>query len=108
MRVWEWPRWLSRDLVADYLSIRVPEIPKLVKAGRLPQPTYHLGPRTPRWDRDAIDDMFGVSERAKKAADLESAAQRSLADILNGGRRGARKPPPSIFDENGRRRQPKG
>ena len=108
MRVWEWPRWLNRDRLADYLGVDYTAITKLVRAGKLPQPSLHLGPRSPRWDRLAVDDLFGVSVQAKKAKELEEARARMLEDIRRGGRRGARKPPPSIFDENGRRRQPKG
>lgn len=48
-------RWLDRDALAAHISVRVDAISRLQKAGRLPEPSYHLGPRQPRWDRDQVD-----------------------------------------------------
>lgn len=52
------PRWLDRDETARYLSVRVDELPRLTRRGKLPTPSLHLGPRTPRWDRQALDAVF--------------------------------------------------
>lgn len=53
-------RWLDRDGLARYLSIRAESISRLVRQGRLPGPSYRLGNRQPRWDRLALDaDMSG-------------------------------------------------
>ena len=49
------PRWLDRDALAKHISVRVDAISRLRRAGRLPDPSYHLGPRQPRWDRDKVD-----------------------------------------------------
>lgn len=49
------PRWLDRDALAAYISVRADAIARLLKSGRLPAPSYHLGPRQPRWDRDKVD-----------------------------------------------------
>jgi len=49
------PRWLDRDALARHICVRVDAIPRLQRAGRLPEPSYHLGPRQPRWDRDRVD-----------------------------------------------------
>ena len=51
-------RWLDREAAARHVSVRVDQLPRLVRAGRLPQPSYHLGPRNPRWDRLALDSAF--------------------------------------------------
>ena len=51
-------RWLDRDALAVYLSVRVDELPRMQRAGRIPTPSFHLGPRSPRWDRLAIDSLF--------------------------------------------------
>jgi hypothetical protein len=48
-------RWLDRDALAAHICVRVDAISRLQKAGRLPEPSYHLGPRQPRWDRDKVD-----------------------------------------------------
>ncbi len=48
-------RWLDRDALAAHISVRPDAIARLVKAGRLPDPSYHLGPRQPRWDREKVD-----------------------------------------------------
>ena len=48
-------RWLDRDALAAHISVRVDAIARLQRAGRLPVPSYHLGPRQPRWDRDKVD-----------------------------------------------------
>lgn len=73
------PRWLDREAVARYISVRVDEIPRLLKTGRLPKPSYHLGPRSPRWDRGAVDQAFAgqpVAAVASPPAMSEMVARR--------------------------------
>lgn len=53
------PRWLDRDAVAAYLRLRVEAVDRMARDGRLPQPSYTLGPRNPRWDRDTLDERMG-------------------------------------------------
>lgn len=53
------PRWLDRDAVAAYLRLRVEAVDRMARDGRLPQPSYTLGPRNPRWDRETLDDRMG-------------------------------------------------
>jgi hypothetical protein len=69
------PRWLDRDACAAYVSVRVDELPRLVKRGLLPAPIYHLGPRCPRWDRLALDARFtgGAASKPKGASGLAQA-----------------------------------
>lgn len=52
------PRYLLLKAAAQYLSISPQTLLRLVKAGKLPTPTY-LSPKLPRWDRDAIDATMG-------------------------------------------------
>jgi hypothetical protein len=52
------PRWLDRDALARHICVRVDELPRLAKAGKLPPPSLHLGPKRPRWDRLAVDARF--------------------------------------------------
>lgn len=69
------PRWLDRDALAAHISVRPDAIARLVKAGRLPPASYHLGPRQPRWDRERVDAALAgqVASRPKGAAHLAAA-----------------------------------
>lgn len=67
------PRWLDRDAAADYISVRVDELPRLLRRGLIPAPSYHLGPRCPRWDRLALDARFGAPSAPTGAAALAQA-----------------------------------
>ena len=51
-------RWLDREAAAAYLCVRVDELARLERRGKLPPASYHFGPRTPRWDRLALDAVF--------------------------------------------------
>lgn len=78
------PRWLDRDALASYVSARVDELPRLAKAGKLPAPSHHLGPRSPRWWSADVDAMF----RGKVAsqADPDAVIRDAVAKIQ--GRQG--------------------
>ena len=69
------PRWLDRDALARHICESPSAINRMVKEGRIPQPTYRLGPRKPRWDRDAVDAALAgaVASRPKGAAHLAAA-----------------------------------
>lgn len=82
------PRWLSRKTLAAYISIRPSGVSRLVDEGRLPKPSLALGPRSPRWDRLAVDEAFlGESDRAEADAAIAAA----VADILREGSKRRRK-----------------
>lgn len=68
-------RWLDRDALAERITARVDELPRLQRAGKLPRPSYHLGPRSPRWWSGDVDAMFGraVALPPKGAAGLAQA-----------------------------------
>lgn len=42
------PRWLDRKALAENISVRVDQIPRLLRQGTLPQSYKHLGERIPR------------------------------------------------------------
>lgn len=48
-------RWLDRQALALHLKVTPDAIYRLQKRGRLPAPSYELGPRLPRWDREKVD-----------------------------------------------------
>lgn len=58
-------RWLSPQAAARHLDVRIDALPRLVKAKRIPAPDYSLGPRSPRYDREALDKRMagGVASR---------------------------------------------
>lgn len=54
-----WPEWLSAAEAAAYLSFRgAAAVRRLAKLGRLPKPSMHLGPASPRWSREQIDELM--------------------------------------------------
>jgi predicted DNA-binding transcriptional regulator AlpA len=68
-------RWLDRDALAAHICESPTAIYRLVKQGRIPEPSYKLGRRKPRWDRDAVDAALAgaVASRPKGAAHLAAA-----------------------------------
>lgn len=51
-------RWLAPAQAAAYINVRPDALPRLVKQGRVPPPSYSLGRRLPRYDREALDALF--------------------------------------------------
>lgn len=56
-------RWLSARRAAEYLDVRPDALQRLVKLGRIPAPSYQLGPRLPLWDRLELDRALGNNRR---------------------------------------------
>ena len=75
------PRWLDAANAADYISVRPDAMPRLVKQGRIPPPSYQLGPRQPRWDRLALDAVF---EGGTSSTDIDQVAEAIARDIRAG------------------------
>ena len=62
--------WLDREALAQHIGVRVDRIRRLQRAAKLPQPSYHLGQREPRWARAEVDAMFaGHAAPAKPSTD---------------------------------------
>lgn len=74
-------RWLDRDALARRLCTTTNMLPRFVQQGKLPQPSLHLGPRSPRWDIHAIDavmlEAIGIST-SKSTSDM---VQRACEEI---------------------------
>src|SRR5205823_5938637 len=69
------PRWLNASQTATYVGERQDRLPRLVRAGKLPTPSYHFGPRSPRWDRLELDALFlGSAASAQSIEVLEQEA----------------------------------
>lgn len=77
------PRWLDAEAAAAYISVRPDTLQRLVRQGRIPRPEYPLGPRTPRWDRAALDAVF---EGGTASTDPKVASQAVVQKIIEAGR----------------------
>lgn len=55
------PRWLSREALAEYISVRVDQLRRLQKEGKLPAPSLAFGPRQPRWWSPDVDASLGTT-----------------------------------------------
>lgn len=77
------PRWLDRAALARHIGVRVDYLPRLSKGGKLPTPSYHLGPKSPRWDREAVDAMFAGTV-ASPVQEHDLAVQEAVNAIING------------------------
>lgn len=83
-------RWLRAEHAAAYLGIRPDALPRLVRAGKIPAPSYHLGARSPRYDRHALDAHM-AGEVA--STNPRTAVQSLVAEILTQGRARRQAPP---------------
>jgi len=75
------PRWLNPDSAAAYIGVRVERLRPLVKAGKLPPPSYHLGPNQPRFDRLALDRVF-EGGKAGNGTDVDAAVQGLVEGMM--------------------------
>ena len=71
------PRWLDRHAVAAYLTVPVDHLSRMVKSGKLPAPSTHLGRHKARWDKDEIDRLMRGADSSDDAA-----FERACNDIL--------------------------
>ncbi|MFT8818718.1 MAG: hypothetical protein ABF826_11935 [Komagataeibacter saccharivorans] len=51
-------RWVGPASLAKRLDTNTRNLPRYVAEGKIPQPSYHLGTKTPRWDIHAIDALM--------------------------------------------------
>lgn len=79
-------RWLNAEKTAAYLSVRIDALSRLVKQRRIPAPDYSLGPRSPRWDRKAIDAILGAKDIS--STDPRIAVRAHVEKIIAQGRQG--------------------
>ena len=82
-------RWLDRDRTANHICVRVYQLRRLVKSGKIPTPSYHLGPRLPRWDRLALDAAMGGSVAPTGSTNMALAVEALCNDIRSRPRRRA-------------------
>jgi hypothetical protein len=51
-------RWLDADSAARHLCLRLDAFTRKVRAGLIPEPSYSLGERTPRWWSPDLDTVM--------------------------------------------------
>lgn len=78
-------RWLDARTAASHLGLPDKDaFLRKVKLGVLPAPSYRLGSRMPRWDRDALDSaMAGTPSSGPRHI-----VTQEVHDILAKGRAG--------------------
>jgi hypothetical protein len=87
----ELTRWLDREAASRYLSIRPDKLARLVKAGRIPVPSYRLGPKTPLWDRQELDAFLTDNVATRKPeVPLGDAVTALATRLIQTGRRRTR------------------
>jgi hypothetical protein len=82
-------RWLDPEAAARYIHVRPDALPRLVRAGRIPAPSYALGQRSPRWDRLALDSAFDGGTASTSARDVF----QGIADEIARGKGRAHRAP---------------
>jgi hypothetical protein len=71
-------RWLSPSAAAAYIDVRVDALPRLVRAGRIPPPTYTLGQRSPRYDRLTLDKALSGKQSEAETNSMSRAINESI------------------------------
>ena len=96
-------RWLDRKALADYISEREDRLKRIEREGRIPKPSYALGPRSPRWWSPDVDAAMGLSVASPQGGpDLAQAIReetpkgRAHRQEALGQRHGARVPLPRL------------
>lgn len=80
-------RWLDRDHAASHICVRPDDLRRMVKDGRIPPPSYHLGVRRPRWDRYALDAAMTGSLVSAGSTNADLAIEALRNDLLRRPRR---------------------
>jgi hypothetical protein len=73
-------RWMRPAECASYIGKPAGRLKSLAKAGLLPNPSYHFGTKSPRYDREAIDEMI-MGKQQK--ADINASVERIIANVTN-------------------------
>lgn len=84
-------RWLDREAVADYISKQPHDIRRLVRDGRIPPPTYHLGQRSPRWDKFAVDAAMSRNLQSFAPRRIDEALEAIREEAARSGNRNSRR-----------------
>jgi hypothetical protein len=78
------PRWMKPADCAVYIGKPIGRLKSLAKVGLLPHASYHFGPKSPRYDREAIDAMIAGR---KQTTDIYASVERIIANVANGKRK---------------------
>ena len=79
------PRWLDARHAADYLDLERVVFLRLVKGGKLPAPSFHLGSRLPRWNSADLDKAMAPPRENVGAKEILDAMAQII--VQEGGDR---------------------
>lgn len=71
-------RWLKPEEAALRLGVSVDALKRKVKAGLIPAPSRHLGERSPRYDREALDSVMLGDQPSASSGGIKSIVARIL------------------------------
>jgi len=74
-------RWLDREALARRICTKTNMVPRLVDQGKLPRPSLHLGPRSPRWDIHAVDAAMLEASGVSVPSTINDMVQKACDDI---------------------------
>ena len=75
-------RWLDVERAAEHLRVRPEEVRRLTLAGKIPAPSYQLGPRRPRWDREALDAAMRNAFTGQNSLDISAATDAYCEQLI--------------------------
>ena len=75
-------RWLDAESAAAYLNVRVEQLQRWTREGRVPTPSYQLGPRRPRWDREALDAAMRNAFAGEHSLDATAATKAYCEQLV--------------------------
>jgi hypothetical protein len=70
--------WRDARRSAEHLDISEARFLALVRAGKFPPASYHMGERSPRWNTDALDSAM---DRTTVGRDIGEAVNDVVAEI---------------------------
>lgn len=80
-------RWLDPEALARRLCTKTNMLSRYVQQGKLPRPSLHLGPRSPRWDIHAIDAVMLEASGISTSESTSQMVQRACEEIERDARR---------------------
>ncbi|GBQ44970.1 helix-turn-helix transcriptional regulator [Komagataeibacter europaeus] len=83
-------RWVGPSSLAKRLDTTPRNLPRYVAEGKIPQPSYHLGPKTPRWDIHAVDALMLKRAGISTSKDMDATVAKICEENRQYGRRKGR------------------
>ena len=75
-------RWLDAESAAANLNVRVEQLHRWTREGKVPSPNYQSGPRRPRWDREALDAAMRAAFAGEHSLDASVATEAYCKKLI--------------------------